>query len=138
MSVCIGKDMGCRCQTCDSMLDCAPSPPAAPELPDHSRSAKLADVPLEHRAFCVYCGLGVGFDEDACCSQCGNGVESLGKLRSLLATQGLSIVDAKDRAVLEALGSIPSDDIQLALDLRDGMSGHERRMWCGELARREK
>lgn len=100
MSVCIGKDMGCRCQTCDSMLDCAHSPPAAPELPDHSRSAKLADVPLEHRAFCVYCGLGVGFDEDACCSQCGNGVESLGKLRSLLATQGLTIVDAKDRAVL--------------------------------------
>lgn len=68
----------------------APSPPAAPELPD--RAARLAAVPLEHRAFCVYCGLGVGVDEDGCCTGCGNGVESLDTVRALLATQGLSII----------------------------------------------
>lgn len=42
-----------------------------------------------------------------------------------------------ERHVLDAFGAIPDDDIQLALDLRDGMSGAERRAWKAELARRD-
>jgi hypothetical protein len=60
----------------------------------------------------------------------------LSDVRDLLAAHGLHIVTEAERKVLEAMHAIPSDDIELALDLRDGMSGRERRAWKAELARR--
>ena len=55
-------------------------------------TALLAALPLMCRAFCLECGVGVGFDEDGCCTGCGNGVCSMGDLERLLKLAGLSLV----------------------------------------------
>jgi hypothetical protein len=57
-------------------------------------SAGVAAVPLEDRAVCVTCGVGVSFDEDGCCSHCGNEVARLGDFRALLERGGLGLVPA--------------------------------------------
>jgi hypothetical protein len=48
-------------------------------------------------------------DEDRCCLMCGIDLVSLGQLRALLATQGLHIVNAKDRAALAEVNRIVTD-----------------------------
>jgi hypothetical protein len=65
----------------------APSPPAAPELPDS-----------DNVWFCVPCACAnvTNCDEDRCCLMCGVDLTDLGQLRALLATQGLTIIKSTD------------------------------------------
>jgi len=81
------------CAVCrkDLMACTCPMPPAAPELPDGW--AWEPDVGGFVRRFGKKTGFCVSVD----------------MLRRLLATQALTIVDAKDRAVLEALERAPED-----------------------------
>jgi hypothetical protein len=68
---------------------------------------------------------------------CGIDLASLGQLRALLATQDLSIVDAKDRAVLEAMSHVPDEMLRNSIEYRHA---HEasKPVAKAELARREK
>jgi hypothetical protein len=138
MSVCkyVGRCNSSRCEACN--------PPAAPELPD------------DNGWFCPQCGplewapisaedeiAGVLprpiIDEDGCCAGCGATCCEMAELRRLLATQGLTIVDAKDRAVLEAMGSVDTTALRMLCDGRGGVQHLYLRIACeAELARREK
>ncbi len=115
----------------------APSPPAAPELPegwfphfDHFRHADARG------------GCGVQFKAGQLhVSEVYVNPEAplgfsvpLAVLSAALATQGLTIVDAKDRAVLEAMASVKQDALELAHDAPGRMGNAVR----AELARRER
>jgi len=60
--------------------------------PSDPPEAKREPIPFEQRAFCPQCGLGVGFDEDGCCTSCGATVCSGADLRSLLTASGWLLV----------------------------------------------
>lgn len=89
-------------------------PPAAPELPELMRD-RLVDA--------FNCADGYWFSR--------HDVDAI--LRAL-ATQGLTIVDAKERAVLEAMASVKRDALELARDAPGRMGNAVR----AELARRER
>lgn len=52
------------------------------------------DSDFEAAAFCPQCGIGVPFDEDGCCGQCGATVCAMSDVRALLRERGLHIVTA--------------------------------------------
>lgn len=60
-----------------------------------ARAATVEAVPLFDRAFCPMCGVGVGFDDDGCCTTCGATVCALHHLVAHLAAEGLSVVGAE-------------------------------------------
>jgi hypothetical protein len=69
---------------------------------------------LDDRALCVFCGVGVGFDEDGCCTQCGNAVSGVRELRALLARAGLTLIPTADledlrKQVADAIGHAVED-----------------------------
>ncbi len=56
-----------------------------------SGDARAGAVPLHDRAFCIECGLGVGFDEDGLCTGCGNGVNGFAEVIALLEKAGFAV-----------------------------------------------
>ncbi len=62
---------------------------------------------------------------------------TIDRVRALLATQGLSIVDAKDRAVLDAMSQVPDEMLHNSIEYK---YAHEasKPVALAELARREK
>jgi hypothetical protein len=99
---------------CNSCRDCRPVP--SPELPEgHALRDRLVDA--------FNCADGYWFSR--------HDVDAI--LRAL-ATQGLTIVDAKERAVLEAMASVKRDALELARDAPGRMGNAVR----AELARRER
>jgi len=68
----------------------------------------------------------------------GETATSLDELRALLATQGLRIVDAKDRAVLEAMSKAPGESLQQNVDDAEITPDWYLALAKAELARREK
>lgn len=75
---------------------------------------------IDWKAFCPQCGLGVGFDEDGCCTSCGATTCSGSDLRALLAEHGLSIVGEADMAVLRATDAFTLEDLEVAAGLTGG------------------
>lgn len=63
------------------------------------------------RRFCTQCGLGVGCDEDGCCAMCGLDTCDLDELKAYLAAHTLYIVNAKDKAVLDAIDAVTPGDL---------------------------
>jgi len=97
------------------------------------------EIPLEHRAFCVLCGVGVAFDEDGCCTGCGCTVCSVQELRDLLFRSRLHIVTEAERKVLDACAELPESTLRLnetELKLARSWPGSVCKVWHAELARR--
>ncbi len=103
----------CICGAPDAGVCTCPKPPAAPELPEGWSLSPYND--LWHLGCCI----------------------DLNELRALLATQGLSIVDAKDRAVLEAMSQVPDEMLHNSIEYK---YAHEasKPVAQAEIARREK
>ena len=54
-------------------------------------------------------------------------------LKVALAAQGLHVIDAKQKAVLDAMAAVPDIQIDMTLDLREDLSIQETRVWEAEL-----
>lgn len=52
----------------------------------------MKESDFDHRALCPQCGMGVGFDEDGCCTGCGADVCAGDTLRAHLAAVGFTIL----------------------------------------------
>jgi hypothetical protein len=59
------------------------------------RERLAADIVADpgSRAFCPLCGVGVGFDEDGCCTSCGAAVCSLEHVVAHLGAAGLRLIE---------------------------------------------
>jgi hypothetical protein len=94
-------------------IDLGGAPPLAPFDSGYAPSSLLRSR-FDDRAFCVFCGVGVGFDEDGCCTQCGNAVRGVRELRALLASAGLTLIPTADledlrKQVADAIGHAGED-----------------------------
>lgn len=56
-----------------------------------ARAQARSPVELPDRGFCPQCGVGIGFDDEGCCTGCGSTVCSMRELAAHLARAGLRL-----------------------------------------------
>ena len=74
-----------------------------------------------------------GYGSNAGLGQVKHLIKQLRVIAPLLSRAGLHIIDAKQKAVLDAMAAVPDIQIDMTLDLREDLSIQETRVWEAEL-----